>query len=95
MNFIFDNPYPAGSLSMAELQSNPHVIKYMIKEPTQGKTPASDGTTAPLPVNPVPVAKSNGKWVIPTIIFLFTAGVLIVGYINSTSNKEDHERRKI
>ena len=49
----------------------------------------------PLPVNPEPVPKSNRKWVVPTIIFLFTAGVLIVGYINSTSNKEDHERRKI
>ena len=49
----------------------------------------------PLTVNPEPVPNSNRKWVVPTIIFLFTAGVLFAGYINSTSNKEDHERRKI
>lgn len=95
MNFIFDNPYPAGSLSIAELQSNPHVIKYMIKEPTQGNTPASDGTTAPLTVNPVPVAKSNAKWVIPALIIGFAAGLLIIGYINSTINKDYHESQKI
>ena len=49
----------------------------------------------PLTVNPVPVAKSNRKWVVPTVIFLFTAGVLFAGYINSTKNKDDHESQKI
>lgn len=49
----------------------------------------------PLPVNPEPVPKSNRKWVIPTIIFLFTAGVLAIVYNNSIKSKDDYERRKI
>lgn len=95
MNYLFNNPYPAGALSMAELQSNPHVIKYMIKTPVQRNTPLSGAKPPPLPVNPDPVPKSNRKWVIPTIIALLTAGVLIVGYSNSTQNKDDLESRKI
>ncbi len=95
MNYLFNNPYPAGALSMAELQSNPHVIKYMIKTPVQRNTPLSGSEPPPLTVNPEPVPKSNRKWVVPTIIFLFTAGVLFAGYINSTQNKDDHESQKI
>ena len=51
----------------------------------------------PLAVNPDPVPKSNRKWVIPAIIFLFTVGALAIGYSNSNSNKnkDDHESQKI
>lgn len=87
MNYLFNNPYPAGLLSIAELHSNQHVIKYMIKSPGQPNTTASEGTTAPegQKYNYVTI----GLWI------LLGAGIMLIFINSQTTVFRELESQKI
>jgi len=87
MSYMYNNPFPQGSLSEAELQSNPLVLKYIIKSPAQSNNATSDGTNAQKFRKHSPII--IGLW-------LLLGACITLVLINSQTNiYKNHEKRKI